>query len=429
MNNRICSINFEKIFSNIRLGWFYTKPVLFKLLCLYELKAEYGIDCLFRTNNKIIEYNPELVADKNLTSVKDALELELCRILLRHPYRKKPENTDEDEWYKASTITITQKSLTRYNLPEGKNIEFYYEELLKQKQDIQTESQGGNVKSNAENGKQLKESEADSDADAEVDAKLSETKTNSGEQLQNTEQKNPEEHDDNSEKKKANQNNKNGPTAYWGQNELEKTAIEDFVKDNLTSELWGNLPASFEELLKSSVEEFSYYKKLLKYFKSSTGNSDRTLTRMKPNRRSGFLQMGSKYKPQPSKVLIAIDTSESVRDEYLKRFYGALKSIYLQGIKKIDVIQFDVRVICEKPERFTKKAFYKIKGRGGTSYQCVFNYVKKHHLKYDGLIIFTDGFASRPKIDKSNNLKLLWMLTKKSGVRKWMNETGITGWL
>lgn len=423
MNNKIWTIDFEKIFSNIRLSWFYTKPVLFKLLCLYELKAEYGIDCLFRTNGKIIEYNPDLVADKNLQGVKDALELELCRIMLRHPYRKKPENTDEDEWYKASTITITQKFLTRYNLPEGKNIEFYYAALLKQKDIEKLESQGGTTGEGSGDGKQTAETEPDSTT------KNCDTKTDTFESSQNKEQQKQKTEMEDSKENKGRKNDINGPTAHWGENELLEKASEEFAKENLTAELWGNLPEHFEAMLRASIKEFPYYKKVLRYFRSSTGNKDRTLTRMKPNRRSGFLQMGSKYKPEPSKVLIAIDTSESVCDEYLKQFYGVIKSIYCQGIKKLDVIQFDVRVLCEKPESFTKKAFYKVRGRGGTSYQCVFDYVKKHHRKYDGLIIFTDGFASRPKIDSSKNIKVLWLLTNKCGIRKWMNETGITGWL
>ena len=47
-------------------------------------------------------------------------------------------------------------------------------------------------------------------------------------------------------------------------------------------------------------------------------------------------------------------------------------------------------------------------GRGGTDFQCVINYYEKHS-EYQGLIIFTDGYASYPKISKPK--QILWILT------------------
>lgn len=52
-------------------------------------------------------------------------------------------------------------------------------------------------------------------------------------------------------------------------------------------------------------------------------------------------------------------------------------------------------------------------GRGGTDFQEVIDYYKEHK-EYDGLIIFTDGYAPIPKIPP--NRKILWVHTtgKKS---------------
>lgn len=424
MTDKIDSIDFEKVFQNISMNWFYTKPILFKLLCLYDLKAEYGIECAFRTNGRIIEYNPEIVADKNLQSVKELLELELCRIMLRHPYRKKPENTDEDKWYRASTITITQKFLERYNLPKNQNIEFYYDELVKQEVLENCDSQGGAVTGSGskDSGKNDNETEQSSDEDERECNKMEESDNKSH-------NKKDESNDPKSIHKSVSEINQKGPTAYWGENDLSKNAVDDFLKENLSIQMWGNLPGNVEQLLKAENENFAYYKTILNYFKASTGNKDRTLTRMRPSRRNGFLQMGSSYKAQPGKILVAIDTSESVPDECIQKFYGAIKCIYLQGIKKIDVIQFDLQLLNKTPEKFSRKAFYKIKGRGGTNYSCVFDYALKHQFKYDGLIIFTDGYALQPKVRKNASLKVLWMLTEKNGIKPWMKKTGMYGWL
>lgn len=430
LNDKISTIDFEKIFQNISMNWFYTKPLLFKLLCLYELKPEYGIECNFRTNGKVIEYNPELVADHNLDSVKNSLELELCRIMLRHPYRKKPEKTDEDKWYKASTITITQKFLERYNLPKNQNIEFYYEELLKQETLENCDPQGGAITGSGSNdsGKNEAESEQASEQDNRENTNEKKNK-NDKSKIENQENKKNKQFNSNKTETASSEKKRKGPTAYWGENDSAKKSVEDFIKENLSIQLWGNIPGNVETLLQIENEYFSYYRTILNYFKTSTGNRDRVLTRMRPSRRSGFLQMGSRYKAQPGKILVAIDTSESVSDECIQKFYGALKSIYLQGIKKIDVLQFDLELLNKNPEKFSRKAFYKIKGRGGTSYKCVFDFAAKHQFKYDGLIIFTDGYASQPKVKNNFSLKVLWMLTEKNGIQNWMNKTGICGWL
>ena len=400
MNDKIDTINFDAVFQHIGMDWFYTKPILFKLLCLYELKPVSGIDCDFRTNGKIIEYNPERIAEKNMKSVKGSLELELCRILLRHPYRKKPE-AHEKEWYKASTITITQKYLSKYNLPTGMNIEFYYAELMKQEIDIENEAQGGAEKSR---GDKNTDEENTADGTGEADSVSEETEKDAGE------------------------TDACGPTAYWGGDEVAARTVEDFVTENLAAQLWGNLPGTVEQQLRAEFTEFPYYKKVLQFFRESAGKGNRMLTRMKPSRRCGFLQMGSRYKALPGKILVALDTSESVSDRELEKFYGAIKSIYLQGIKKIDVIQFDAKLLSEKPEKFSRKAFYKIRGRGGTNYQCVFDYVRKYSYRYDGLIIFTDGCANQPEISMSHQVKVMWMLTSRHGVRQWMKKNALCGW-
>ena len=46
---------------------------------------------------------------------------------------------------------------------------------------------------------------------------------------------------------------------------------------------------------------------------------------------------------------------------------------------------------------------FKLKGRGGTDFQCVFDFLAKRKNPYDGVIICTDGYASVPRIPKNVN--------------------------
>ena len=70
---------------------------------------------------------------------------------------------------------------------------------------------------------------------------------------------------------------------------------------------------------------------------------------------------------------------------------------------KTDLIQFDTQVYG-KPKPFDKKQKrVDIVGRGGTCFEPVIQMADE--LKYDGLIIFTDGYAPFP--DKPKNKSAL----------------------
>ena len=73
-----------------------------------------------------------------------------------------------------------------------------------------------------------------------------------------------------------------------------------------------------------------------------------------------------------------------------------------------------------------KQKIVPINGRGGTSFQVVFDYVANHQ-EYDGLIIFTDGYASIPKKSKNMKCKVVWVCNTKEGYnvnRSWMLNLG-----
>jgi len=58
-----------------------------------------------------------------------------------------------------------------------------------------------------------------------------------------------------------------------------------------------------------------------------------------------------------------------------------------------------------------------VKGRGGTDFQCVFDYAKTKQ-KIDGIIIITDGYASLPDIYLIPPKKILWLLNNKDNYEK-----------
>ena len=83
----------------------------------------------------------------------------------------------------------------------------------------------------------------------------------------------------------------------------------------------------------------------------------------------------------------------------------------LNGIKEIDVIQFDYNIKGSVLSLKKAKKQIKITGRGGTCFQPPIDYYASHY-EYDGLIIFTDGYAGIPEL--MTKRKILWVLTNES---------------
>ena len=190
--------------------------------------------------------------------------------------------------------------------------------------------------------------------------------------------------------------------------------ITDIVKGSTS---WGSLPGDMVELIKKAAEGKIDYRGVLRMFRSSILTQKRRLTRMRPSRRFGFEQMGSRY-DFTTHLLIAIDTSGSVGSEDLGRYLNVITSFFKYGIQEIDVLMFDTKV-QGKPLALTdaKKNIKELKvcGRGGTDFQAPVDYAVEHP-EYDGLIIITDGYAPCPNTEQLRT-KLLWVIDNESSYK------------
>ena len=131
--------------------------------------------------------------------------------------------------------------------------------------------------------------------------------------------------------------------------------------------------------------------------------------------------MGSHYK-FTTKLLVAVDVSGSISDKELSKFFSVINRFFKYGIKDIDVIQFDYNITASVVNLKKAKKAIEITGRGGTSFQPPIDYYTAHK-EYDGLIIFTDGFAATPRLPAHR--KILWVLTNKQSYNNainWINK-------
>ena len=223
------------------------------------------------------------------------------------------------------------------------------------------------------------------------------------------------------------------PYSAWANFDLASLWEEDYAKvceidsqieiiNNLKT--WGTLSGNLVNTIIANTKARIDYRKVLSGFRASVLSSKRHLTRMRPNRRTGFDNMGS-IRRFSTHLLVAVDVSGSVNDESLRHFFSIINQTFKYGIEELDVMQFDSEVKRVEPMR-KKKVSFKIQGRGGTDFQVVVDYVSEHR-EYDGLIFFTDGYAPVPRIPKGLKCKIVWVCNDKAGYddnHQWMRKIG-----
>jgi len=465
-------IDYDQVFQKITMNWFYTNPILFSVFCKCKMRENSSINVPFRTGIGVIEFNPELLGRRTPQIIRKYLEMELYRIMLRHPYRKKPDMADEDLWFMASNLAISPEYARSKGYSHMQSIEYYYRILSEESKKEQEEDedddnmnlQNKGDETDAEdsttdymsfmdsmnkdnsledlenqeseeyqtNLESIEKENQSSDSDNNDCDDQENTETGAGnfgteDETQENETSNTDENDEDDETEDSGKSN--GATDLWGENIVEEAKIIQRIAQAAKTSSWGRLPGNIQQvLLMNTNTKLPELKKMLRYFKCRTGEDNRTLTRMRPNRRWGFQQMGSRYKPKPSRILVGIDVSGSVSDDAVSDFYGAVNDVFVHGIKKIDVLQFDEKLVNEVPVPF-RKSKIDLKGRGGTNFQPIIDYAHNHNKLYDGLIVFTDGYAYKPKFPENFKTKLFWVIINKQGVQPWMKKSGMAAYI
>lgn len=355
----------KEIISLISDGFFLSEPLLFNILCSHSVRENRELSCPFRSGKGRIEYNPVLVEQAGKEKAERLLKTELCRIILRHPYGRVPENPDRLALKKASDVAIQEHIFSdrwggqdRTGLPHaeqlglmpGLSFEEYYRSLKSSSQ----------AKGGADSGGQ-----ASSASDAEA-------------------------------------------TGLWGDDEEMSQTVRKIVRKAAGSGQWGSLPGHFIERIYAEKSIRMDYRRILRKFRSRVSGNVRVLTRMRPSRRYGFDNMGSRYGAAVS-LLVAVDSSGSIGHDDLKNFFSIINCFFKFNVTRIQVIVFDTQVMQELDFKNARKSL-DVKGRGGTDFQPAVDYFESH-ADYDGMIVFTDGYAPAPKVSRQD--RLLWVFSDK----------------
>lgn len=168
----------------------------------------------------------------------------------------------------------------------------------------------------------------------------------------------------------------------------------------------GSVARFVNRLLHSSVP----WRTLLARFMSSTTRMDYNLLRPSQRREGEAIQPS--LSTSQANVAIALDTSGSIDEDELNTFITEVSAIKGLVNARITLMACDTKLDSDCPwvfEPWERISLLKtVKGKGGTDFNPVFNWLDKQLLKPDLLIYFTDAVGNYP--DKRPAFETLWLV-------------------
>lgn len=113
-------------------------------------------------------------------------------------------------------------------------------------------------------------------------------------------------------------------------------------------------------------------------------------------------------------VDIFVDNSGSVTDQEIVQTLTTLEKMLKKTKLTANVYSFDARVTTKQKLHDGKKLDFRRTGGGGTSFQCIFDYLHQHHLtKRNRIIIITDGWGEE-RINNYHYQNVYWLMMTKA---------------
>ena len=86
--------------------WSISEPALFQVLCTHDIAENASMACPVRSGQRRLEYNPAYLREMGDPALDQALRTEAIRILLKHPYQRRPEGCSQQAAAVGSNITV-----------------------------------------------------------------------------------------------------------------------------------------------------------------------------------------------------------------------------------------------------------------------------------------------------------------------------------
>lgn len=158
----------------------------------------------------------------------------------------------------------------------------------------------------------------------------------------------------------------------------------------------GNTPAAIQRLVKDITAPVMDLRDLLRIQFSGSVKSDYTW--MRPNRKAWHTGavMPGQLPGEELDIVVALDASGSIGENMLLDFLGMVQGALDQFTSyRVRIVTFDTDVY--NIDEFTAEdgrsmAEYEVTGGGGTSFECVWQWMKDNEIQPHQLVMFTDGY-------------------------------------
>lgn len=207
----------------------------------------------------------------------------------------------------------------------------------------------------------------------------------------------------------------------WGQTKTnsEQKIVQQKIMEALSTS-WqrfersndvGNLPQGLEILIKEQLERLKptlNWKRVLRLFTNKSRKTFLKNTIRRPSKRYGTTP-GTKIQKR-QKILVAIDTSASIKEALFGQFFDEIYHIWRQGAM-IHIVECDVEI--HRTYDYNGKIPKFVNGKGGTSFDPVMAYANDR-FQPDAMIYFTDGKGEKPTV--KSRFPVLWLIEQDKGL-------------
>lgn len=156
----------------------------------------------------------------------------------------------------------------------------------------------------------------------------------------------------------------------------------------------GAIPSGVDRLVKAFTEPKMNWREVLRQDIQSTIKSDYTFVRPNKKAMQGGFTIPGMQRDQSLDICVAIDMSGSISDDDAATFLSEVRGIMQQyNDYTIHIWCFDTEVHNPQVFRSDEGAditTYKVKGGGGTLFECNWNFMRENEINPKTLIMFTD---------------------------------------
>lgn len=183
------------------------------------------------------------------------------------------------------------------------------------------------------------------------------------------------------------------------------------VNSMMGDEARGLMPARFSTAVaRANKPPALNWKAILKKYVGTIA-TDKAKTRMRLNRRQPQrFDLSGTRESKTLKIVVAIDTSGSVSDDEIEQVFNEVFAIIARRSFELTVIECDEEIQRVYQLKSPKDLPDRVKGRGGTSFTPVIEYINERRYFRDALLIyFTDGYGEA-SIPRPLTYRNLWVV-------------------